>query len=201
MGKRDKKGILKLDDGQDLQKVFNADKPLSDMPEPSLDGSPEKGRPVDRNGLPLLNPSVTEKSAGTGEKSSDFEALLARSFADSEPRSAAVPEPVPVKKRIKRYPPVQEEIDLHGFTALQAQVRARSFVQTSKLKGLFTVRIVVGRGLHSEMGPVLPDVVADLLAEMKNEGVVLWYEWDRKTKQPSGALIVYLRQFEKYDPV
>jgi len=30
--------------------------------------------------------------------------------------------------------------------------------------------------------------------KLKKEGVVLWFEWDKKFKSRSGAVIVYLKQ-------
>ncbi|MFO7988004.1 MAG: Smr/MutS family protein, partial [Desulfotignum sp.] len=84
---------------------------------------------------------------------------------------------------------------LHGFTALGAQLKARSFLTVCKQQGYFTVRIIVGRGRHSELGPVLPDTIEDLLAQLKAQEIVLGFTWERKKKSRSGAVIVYLRQF------
>lgn len=53
----------------------------------------------------------------------------------------------------------------------------------------------MGKGLHSEDGPVLPHVVEDLLKEMKQENVVLSYEWEGKKKSKYGAMLVYLKRF------
>lgn len=110
-------------------------------------------------------------------------------------KDKVLPEPVPLKKRLKRYPPPEKHLDLHGFNAAGAEERAESFLRTALRNGNFTLRIVVGRGLHSRHGAVLPDVVEDLLRRLKKEGVVLWFEWDRKKKSRSGAVIVYLKQF------
>jgi len=103
---------------------------------------------------------------------------------------------MPYHKRIKRYPPPENELDLHGFTALGAELKARSFLVSCQRQGFFTVRIIVGRGLHSELGPVLPDMVEDLLAQLKARDIVLGFAWERKKKSRSGAVIVYLRQFD-----
>ncbi len=62
-----------------------------------------------------------------------------------------------------------------------------------------TIRIIVGKGLHSELGAVLPDVVGDVVKEMKREGQVLFFEWDKKKKTNSGAVIVYIKQFDQFD--
>jgi DNA-nicking Smr family endonuclease len=102
---------------------------------------------------------------------------------------------MPYHKRIKRYPPPEIDLDLHGFTALGAQMKARSFLVTCRQQGYFTVRIIVGRGLHSDPGPVLPDAIEDLLVELKTQDTVLGFAWERKKKSRSGSVIVYLRQF------
>jgi DNA-nicking Smr family endonuclease len=113
----------------------------------------------------------------------------------TQKKRAASPKPMPYHKRIKRYPPPERDLDLHGFTALGAQMKARSFLTACKLQGYFTVRIIVGRGLHSDLGPVLPDTIEDLLAQLKQQDIVLGFNWERKKKSRSGAVIVYLRQF------
>ncbi len=102
---------------------------------------------------------------------------------------------MPIKKRLKRYPPPEAELDLHGFTALGAEVKAKSFISTCKHQGYFSLRIIVGKGLHSDLGPVLPDVIEDLLKILEKQNVVLAYKWDQQTKSKSGAVIVYLKQF------
>ncbi len=106
-----------------------------------------------------------------------------------------LPEPVPLKKRLKRYPPPEDEIDLHGFTAKEAESKTELYLRNCWRNGLFTVQIIVGRGIHSPYGAVLPDVIEDLLTRLKREGVLLWFEWDRRTKSQSGAVIAYIKQF------
>ncbi|NOX35519.1 MAG: Smr/MutS family protein, partial [Deltaproteobacteria bacterium] len=78
------------------------------------------------------------------------------------------------------------------------EARAISFILTCRRQGFFTIRIIVGKGLHSDFGPVLPDVVEDVLNEMKNQNQVIFYKWEKKTKSKSGAVIVYLKQFEGF---
>ena len=112
-----------------------------------------------------------------------------------EKRDKTVPAPVPLKKRLKRYPPPQKILDLHGDTASTAELKAETYIRTCKRNGIFTLRIVVGRGLHSQWGPVLPDIIEDLLIKLKKQDIVLWFNWDRKKKSRSGSLIVYLKQF------
>ncbi len=104
--------------------------------------------------------------------------------------------PISLKKRLKRYPDVELELDLHGYDVIGAQIKFRSFIQSCRHQGYYTLKIIVGRGIHSENGAVLPDVIEDELKEMKKQNVIIFYEWDRKKKIKSGAIIVYLKQFE-----
>lgn len=166
----------------------------------------QKSNPNDRNGLPILSRSTSisklfANKVPRAEDDDDFSTLLERSLKGKngaallrDKREKDLPEPVPLKKQLKRYPPPEEELDLHGDTAVRAVVRSESFVRTAWRVGAFTVSIVVGKGLHSAFGAVLPDVVEDLLVRLKKEGVVLWFEWDRHFKSRSGAVIVYLKQ-------
>ncbi len=213
--KRNRNGIPVFDRGEDLFFMF---KEMSEAAPPreqsretvsavrSGSGSRPKSNPNDRNGLPILCRSTSlsklfANKAQKGEDDEDFPTLLERSLKGKngaallrDKREKDLPEPVPLKKQLKRYPPPEEELDLHGDTAVRAVVRSESFVRTAWRAGEFTVSIVVGKGLHSESGAVLPDVVEDLLVRLKKEGVVLWFEWDRKFKNRSGAVIVYLKQ-------
>lgn len=152
-------------------------------------GGAERGK----TGMPQDPPEDPEEFARLLEASLEGKSrdLLLREKRD---RSPAVP--VPLKKRLKRYPPPQNQLDLHGFTSAQAESAVAHFLRRSRRNGFFTVRIIVGRGLHSESGAVLPDVVTDLLARLKAEEVVLWHEWDRSPRSRSGAVIVYLKQFQ-----
>ncbi len=129
----------------------------------------------------------------------DFAAMLEESFKIKKSKPIEKPKPLPLKKRLKRYPGVELELDLHGYNAIGAQLKLRSFIQSCKHQGFFTVRVIVGKGIHSEDGAVLPDIVEDELKAMKKQNLIIFYEWDRKKKKTSGAIIVYLKQFEQYE--
>ncbi len=157
----------------------------------------------DKHGVQILNPSENFKEVFQ-EKSEveNFPDLLDLSLKGKnmqtmmiEKRDKAVPAPVPLKKRLKKYPPPQKILDLHGDTAATAELKADTYIRTCKRNGIFTLRIVVGKGLHSEWGPVLPDTIEDLLVKLKKQDIVLWFNWDRKKKSQSGSLIVYLKQY------
>jgi DNA-nicking Smr family endonuclease len=133
------------------------------------------------------------------QEEEDFASLLEESFKKNAIKPLKKSGVVPLKKRLKRYPQPEAVLDLHGYNAVNARMRSESFVYTCKMQGFFTVRIIVGKGMHSEIGPVLPDVVEDVLNEMKRKNLVLDFEWDKKNKSQSGSVIIYLQQFERYD--
>lgn len=97
--------------------------------------------------------------------------------------------PVPARKA--EYPPPQDEMDLHGATALEAAERVVAFIQLAKARRLRTVRIIVGKGKHSEAGPVLPRVAKEEIARLKREKQVFAFDWERGRRE-SGAIVVYL---------
>lgn len=100
--------------------------------------------------------------------------------------------PLTVSERIKTYPAPQAELDLHGNTAPEAEKRTETFIENARRKKIRTVRIIVGKGLHSEEKAVLPDVVEKKITRLKRKNWLLGFEWEKKDKRKSGALIVYL---------
>lgn len=197
--KVNKNGLLRLDSDYDLLKAFESTQPdhkTSDQQEQAGETQPQR---IDKHGVPVLNTdSLSDKPLPKGDEE-DFKTLLEQSFNKKTAKPLAKAKLVPIKKRIKRYPPVEMELDLHGCSAMKAQAQTRYFIQNSKRLGYFTIRIIVGKGRHSQMGPVLPDVVEDLVVDMQKQGQILFFEWDKKIKSRSGAMIVYLKQFEQFD--
>ena len=200
--KNKKKGVRKLQCDREFLAAFLEE----DVPKESA--SPEKGKEkINRHGLPFVEDYETRftsadsaygesraASAPDPEQEEDFAQLLAQSLKRPIPEKKTV-KPVPVKKRLKRYPGPEADLDLHGYTAIGAEARAKSFVQTALRQGFFTVRIIVGRGVHSPEGPVLPQVVEDLVKALKTQKQVLSYEWEGGRKKKSGSLVIYLNQF------
>lgn len=199
MGKRGKNNPKTLVSEEEYLKAFAEEtRDKSD--------SGKNGLQTNRHGLPVMDdfrisfgsddePASPDRAADEMAEEEDFASLLAESLRPPKKGRRFEPKPVPLKKRIQRYPPPETELDLHGFAALGAELKAKSFLVSCQQQGFFTVRIIVGKGLHSELGPVLPDTVEDLLRELKKENIVLGFKWDRKKKARSGAVIVYLRQF------
>ncbi len=158
---------------------------------------PRKKIQINKHGIEVINTLPVDHNFT--ETKENFSELLEESFKKRKVKPTNKPSPMPVKKRLKRYPPVEAELDLHGYNTIGAQVKTRSFISSCKHQGFFTLRIIVGKGLHSDTGPVLPDVVEDVVKEMKKQDQVIFYEWDKKKKARSGALIVYLKQFEQFE--
>lgn len=201
MGKKNKYKPRQLGSDEDLLKAFTRK-----SVKPGLPVSRNTPLPLNRHGLPVVGKVFSDSYAGTSEKpypseatdtpEQDFNALLEAYLSKpSEKKKPVSPKPMPFHKRIKRYPPPEMDLDLHGFTALGARLRARSFLTACRQQGYFTVRIIVGKGRHSDTGPVLPDTIEDLLVQLKAREIVLGFEWERKKKSRSGAVIVYLCQF------
>ena len=96
------------------------------------------------------------------------------------------------KALVSSYPPPQSEIDLHGMTSESAECRVRTFIWQSARDKLKTLRIITGKGLHSDGPAVLQDVTEAVLKEMQSAGSIFRYRWEKKAKYRSGAVIVYL---------
>lgn len=102
------------------------------------------------------------------------------------------------KRRLRQgglqdYPPPQETLDLHGCTAQEAEDRTNFFIAGASRRGLKTLRIITGKGLHSPGGKaVLPDLIEQQLTLLKKEETIAAFQWDKKVKSRSGALLVYL---------
>ena len=191
MGKRNKNKIRILDSNQDLNDLF------SDKPDDTSD------KPIKQTENPISSPASNLEVEPDHEISDkEFAELLDISLKGKsmdkmmqEKKERGAPQKVPLNKRLKRYPPPESRLDLHGFTSDGATIKADSYIRTAFRNGIFTLKIVVGKGTHSEFGAVLPGIVQDLLLKLKNESIVLHFVWEKKKKLRSGAIIVYLNQF------
>ena len=85
----------------------------------------------------------------------------------------------------------QDELDLHHADAVRAEAMLRDFLRESVQAGLGCVRIVHGKGLHSETGvPVLKNLVDRLLRQRAD---VLAYHSAPPAQGGHGAVLVLLR--------
>jgi len=93
---------------------------------------------------------------------------------------------------IRNSPPPQDRLDLHGCTAAEAEIKTENFLARSRRNHLKTVLVITGKGLHSPEGSVLKDIIETRLKIMKNDGLILAFLWEKKDREKSGALLVYL---------
>ncbi len=128
----------------------------------------------------------TAAEATVAECHRDEQAPALRAAKGGPPRPS-------LAERLCRYPPPQEELDLHGLTAEEAEEALRRFVGRCRGINLATLRIITGKGLHSPGQPVLPAVAEATLAELQREQSILAFRWEQRRRgRESGALIVYL---------
>jgi DNA-nicking Smr family endonuclease len=204
---RNRHGLPLLSDQDDLHDRFQA---AAEAPLPSGERHadrpqrPDDCRRRDKNGIRVLDDcqdlgrllqAVPAASPDENDLADALEQSLAhdaRTLIKKKTDGFFPTRRLTLKERLKRYPKPQGQLDLHGATALQAEQRTDSYIRTAHADGLFTLRIIVGKGLHSEAGAVLPDVVEDRLVRLKRDGLVLSYRWDKGVKRKSGAVIVYL---------
>jgi DNA-nicking Smr family endonuclease len=100
--------------------------------------------------------------------------------------------PLTDREKLKTYPPPQEELDLHGLTGNEAERKTAAFLRQAASLKYRTIRIITGKGLHSNGPAVLPDVVETKLKELQAEKQIFAYAWEKKEKHRSGAVLVYL---------
>ncbi|WCE04180.1 Smr/MutS family protein [Pseudoxanthomonas sp. JBR18] len=99
--------------------------------------------------------------------------------------------PASIFTRLKRGQfSIQDELDLHGATASQAEALLRQFLREAQRSGTACVRIVHGKGLGSDADiPVLKNVV-DRVLRQRND--VLAFHSALPTQGGTGAVIVLL---------
>ena len=128
--------------------------------------------------------------------SEDFEELLEESLKDPATKGLLEEkvaddddsEP-PVGELVKDYPGPQRELDLHGHTGSEAMFELRNFIERSVNQRIRTVRVITGKGLHSQhMKSVLPELTEKKLAELRRAGNVLTF----RREKTGGSYLVYL---------
>ena len=99
-------------------------------------------------------------------------------------------------RRLKRGQiPVQDHIDLHGMTRLEAEKEVKAFILRSHRRGLRCVLIVHGRGLNSpESLPVLKEGLPRWLRSGAVKKIVLAFATARPYDGGTGAVYVLLKR-------
>ena len=91
--------------------------------------------------------------------------------------------------------PVQDYIDLHGFTRQEAETKVKNFLLQSRRQGFRCVLIVHGRGLNSpDSFPVLKDRLPIWLNRGPVKKIVLAFATARPYDGGPGAIYVLLRK-------
>ena len=134
------------------------------------------------------------------EPDKTFDELLEESLSDKSNRErikekiAAESKEIFLSKgsKLLNYPEPQDEIDLHRLKGDEAGLKADFFIRDSKARGLATIKIIVGKGTHSEGRAILPDIVEGKIIDLKREGQIKTFKWEKGKKLKSGAVIVYL---------
>lgn len=88
---------------------------------------------------------------------------------------------------------IASELDLHGRGTGPAVVAVERFVREQARRGMRTVRIVTGKGIHSEGAPVVRDAVVDALTAGPIAWLVLALRTAPSSHGGSGALLVTVR--------
>ncbi|MDM8524262.1 Smr/MutS family protein [Desulfococcaceae bacterium HSG8] len=161
---------------------------------------------INKHGIPILTKADTDNLSEhfTGKKpeTENFAESLEKSLSGKTARillmekTDEVQPDLSASEKIKMYPNPEDELDLHGYTAREAAVKTESFIRNARHRGLLTLRIIVGKGLHSQGRAVLPDVIENKIAYLKKEKFVLTFQWEKRAKLRSGAIIVYLAKRE-----
>lgn len=101
--------------------------------------------------------------------------------------------PVRVLQRLRKgLYAAQDELDLHWSDAAQAEALLRAFIAQARAEGFGCVRIVHGKGLHSDSGvPVLKNLV-DRMLRQRND--VLAFHSAPAAQGGNGAVLVLLRK-------
>lgn len=90
-------------------------------------------------------------------------------------------------------PPNEATLDLHGARATDVEPRVAKFVRTVHERGVRRVRIVHGKGLHSDaLGPVLGEEVVRALTKGSAAARVLAFVSAPAAQGGTGALLVEL---------
>ncbi|MBF0557373.1 MAG: Smr/MutS family protein [Nitrospirae bacterium] len=87
---------------------------------------------------------------------------------------------------------VQDCLDLHGFIVDEAEAATERFFKEAKVKGLHCIKIIHGRGLRSQNGPVLKNALISWLTFRFRKDVIAFTS-ARQCDGGLGAIYVLLK--------
>ena len=171
------------DAGDDDAALFRAAiGPVRELPPAVAPPAPPKPRPLPRM-------AARDEDEARGE----FRRLLSADALEAGDVLAWRREQVPprVLQRLRRgHYAAQDELDLHHADAAQAEALLRRFLKESVQAGLGCVRIVHGKGLHSDSGvPVLKNLVDRVLRQRAD---ILAFHSAPAAQGGHGAVLVLL---------
>lgn len=152
-------------------------------------GRREKTRkiPSEETSIPRLDPDADLFSLMGGDADAEGparEPVLKRGEITGE---------FPTRAVIPLWPEPEKTVDLHGLKADEAATRIRSALRTARMEGRVSIRLITGKGLHSDQGrAVLRDVADHILSDLQRTGEVRAFRWEQRTKKRSGAVLVRL---------
>jgi DNA-nicking Smr family endonuclease len=85
---------------------------------------------------------------------------------------------------------VQDELDLHQLKVVAARPMIRAFLADAQANGRRCVKLIHGKGLRSDTGPVLKGLVDGML---RQHGDVIAFASARAAEGGTGAVLVLLR--------
>lgn len=88
-----------------------------------------------------------------------------------------------------------EEVDLHRLTAEEAKRKVNDFILQSAMRGYRLIRVITGKGLHSENGKgVIRQAIHNELVRLQKQGRIKSYQWEKNNDvRMSGAAVVFLK--------
>jgi len=165
-----------------------------------------------------VRPLVSEKRIETVKSKPTPKPLQAKEFSETEEhandnmmsdpvslRDAAVDDVLffaragiqqKVQKKLRRGElPIEEELDLHGYTVNEAKIAIQDFLYECKRQHIRYIRIIHGKGYRSELKiPVLKTHVAYWLPQLSD---VLAFSSARANDGGTGAIYVILKSSKK----
>jgi len=95
----------------------------------------------------------------------------------------------------QQQPKIEEELDFHNLGHNVSPQGIEDYLFDyfieARERGVKKIRLIVGRGLHSENGPVLPDRVCRVLAQFEEKKRIKYYYTEPSFDgNQSGSIIV-----------
>jgi len=81
-------------------------------------------------------------------------------------------------------------IDLHGLLKDEALRKVETIVKEMRVRKIKKLRIITGKGKHSQDEPVIPQAVDSLLLTLKRSSFIRHVKWENRTVKGSGFVDV-----------